>query len=61
VAIPTTLSETDVEAARAALVTKAPAASARPVFRLTPRRSAAHGERPLTLVGRPSVPHQSRS
>jgi len=61
VAIPTTLSETDVEAARAALVTKAPAASARPVFRLTPRRSAAHKERPLTLVGRPSVPHQSRS
>lgn len=61
VAITTTLSETDIEAARAALVASVTTASARPVFRLTPRRPAAQGERALTLVGRPSTPHQSRS
>jgi hypothetical protein len=61
VATPAALSEGDVEAARATLVATAVTAPGRPVFRLTPRRSAALHERPLTLVGRPSTPQQSRS
>jgi len=61
IAVTTTLSEADVEAARAALVTNVAATVARPVFRLTPRRATQHRERALTLVGRPSTPHQSRS
>jgi hypothetical protein len=61
VAAPVALSDADVEAARAALVATPVAAPGRPVFRLTPRRSAALHERPLTLVGRPSTPQQSRS
>jgi hypothetical protein len=61
VAIPTPLADVDVEAARAALVQSAAVASPRPVFRLTPRRSAAQSERPLTLVGRPSTPHRYQS
>jgi hypothetical protein len=61
VAVPAALSAADVEAARVALLTNATVASPRPVFRFTPRRSAPHGERPLTLVGRSSTPQQSRS
>ena len=61
VAIPATLSDSDIEAVRAALVTNATVTPLRPVFRLTRRRPVAIGERPLTLVGRPPTPHQSRS
>ena len=61
VAIPTALGEADVEAARAALVQSPPAIVARPVFRLTPRRTATNVERPLTLVGRPSTSQRYRS
>ncbi len=61
VAAPTPLADTDVEAARAALVQSAAETSSRPVFRLTPRRVAAPIERPLTLVGRPPTSHRYRS
>jgi hypothetical protein len=61
VAVTTALSEADIEAARAALVTSTAPTKMRPVFRLTPRRMTSPGERALTLVGRPSTPHQSRS
>jgi hypothetical protein len=61
VAIPTALADADVETARAALVQSVPASSARPIFRLTPRRATTPAERPLTLVGRPSTPHRYRS
>jgi hypothetical protein len=61
VAIPTPLAVADVEAARAALVQSTPSSTVRPVFRLTPRRAATGGERPLTLVGRTSRSHRYRS
>ena len=61
VASPTALSDADVEAVRRSLVAHPSPAPTRKVFRLTPRRPVAHGERPLTLVGRPSRPHQSLS
>jgi hypothetical protein len=61
VAIPSRMSEEDIETVRAALVAQTPAASARQILRLTPRRSAAPIERPLTLVGRPSRPQQGLS
>jgi hypothetical protein len=62
VANPSPLVEADVEAIRMALVTAAAPPTPRPVFRLTPRRPlVTTGERPLTLVGRPSAPHRHRS
>jgi hypothetical protein len=61
VAASSPLAEVDIEMVRAALVTQATATPKRQVFRLTPRRPAAHGERPLTLVGRPPRPQQSLS
>lgn len=61
VAIPSRMSEEDVETVRAALVAQAPAAPIRQILRLTPRGTAAQSERPLTLVGRPSRPQQSLS
>jgi hypothetical protein len=61
VAIPAPLAGGDVEAARAALVQGTSTSTARPVFRLTPRRATTNGERPLTLVGRPSRSHRHRS
>lgn len=60
-AVPATLSEADIETARAALVTTAIGAPARPAFRLIRRRPVANGERPLTLVGRSPRSLQSRS
>jgi hypothetical protein len=60
VAAAATLSDADIEAARAALVTSATASPLRPVFRITRRRPATIGERPLSLVGRSSTPHRSR-
>ena len=61
VATPSRLSEGDVETVRAALVAQTPATPVRQILRLTPRRTAAQPERPLTLVGRPSRPQQSLS
>jgi len=61
VAIPSRLSEEDVETVRASLVAQAPATPVRQILRLTPRRPAVQNERPLTLVGRPSRPQQSLS
>ncbi len=61
VATPTPLSERDIESVRAALTAPPTATPTRKIFRLTPRRSVAQAERPLTLVGRPSRPHRSLS
>ena len=61
VASPVMLSEADVEAARVALVVNVSSGPARPVFRMTRRRATASGERALSLVGRASTPHRSRS
>jgi hypothetical protein len=59
VAVP--IAEADVETVRAALIAQEKTPVARPVFRLTPRKASADSERQLTLVGRPSTPHQYRS
>jgi hypothetical protein len=61
VAIHSPLSEEDVESIRAALVTPGQAPPTHQIFRLTPRRPTAQGERPLTLVGRPTRPQRSLS
>ncbi len=61
VAIPAPLSPADVEAVRAALVEQSTATNPGRVFKLTPRRATASGERSLTLVGRPSRPQHSLS
>jgi hypothetical protein len=55
------LAERDVEMVRATLAAATPAAPARKILRLTPRRSVAQSERPLTLVGGPSRPQHSRT
>jgi hypothetical protein len=60
-AVSARLSEADIETARAALVTTAIGAPARPVFRLIRHRPVANGERSLALVGRSSRSLQSRS
>jgi hypothetical protein len=60
VAAPARLGDADIEAIRAALVAHATPAPVRKVFRLTPRRSAATGERPLSLVGPSSQPQRYR-
>lgn len=59
-ASPVTLTESDVEAVRNALVTSVSSSPVRPVFRMTRRRAPASGERALSLVGRASTPHRSR-
>ena len=60
-ASPVMLSEAEVEAARVALVVNVSSGPARPVFRMTRRRATASGDRALSLVGRASTPHRSRS
>jgi len=60
VSTPTRLADVDIEAVRAALLAQAPPMPTRKVFRLTPRRPAGLGDRPLTLVGRPSQPQSNR-
>jgi hypothetical protein len=61
VAIPARMSDEDIETVRAALVAQEPAAAARQILRLTPRRNAAPIERPLTLVGRSPRPQRGLS
>ncbi len=62
VAAATTLSDVEVEAVRAALVSTPTVSPLRPLFRITRRRQMVNGERPLSLVGRSSRPqHGSRS
>lgn len=60
VSTPTRLADVDIEAVRAALLAQSPSIPTRKVFRLTPRRPATLGDRPLTLVGRPSQPQSNR-